>query len=670
MRWQNLGLAVAVLMSVAAVPARGPAGPDVRVHLAAADPTTYDHEVGGGVVDDGNGAGSQPQLAGEDFACGDVVSHLVLVEVGSSDLPADGPRVVEVDLALDADSTGQSGVGHGEVVAVGVNDVGDRAVSGDGGSTARLVSSSLSGQMFQRGSQLLVTVEVDDLEPGEVVVVRIDTRLLCAPGSSPTGTVQTAVTGARVTGPASAAADLRPGRQTVPLRQADRLGGVGDPVLSLAKTAMAAGGTCGVDDGVGDGGLEAGDEAHWCLAVRNDGTVALDDVRVVDDGTTPDDAADDVTFEVGPLAPGAVTMLGIATGPHSAGPVTNSAVATGSFAGVPVAPAVASASRTVAAVNRPPSPLPDTARVTVGETVRIPVLDNDVDPDGDDLAVTSTSQPTLGRVSILHGVVVFEAATVFPGTYDFVYTVVDEHGLAADATVTVEVAAPPNRPPSAADDVVAVLAGGAATIVVLENDEDPDGDPLLVTVVEGPTRGTATVRDDGSIRYVPAAGLTGPDTLRYAVDDGRGGRAEALVRIDVADGVVVEEPPSGGRPGGDPGGDPPARGGDGAGSSDGAVESGGDGTTGTDGDAPTGGSPVAAVGGSAGEEVSGGADHRALGSPTPRSPAVSSGADQTLPVTGASMPGALLTALLLLVAGATVLRRVPPGGAAAPRRRR
>ncbi len=97
-----------------------------------------------------------------------------------------------------------------------------------------------------------------------------------------------------------------------------------------------------------------------------------------------------------------------------------------------------------------------------------------------------------------------------------------------------------NEPPVANDDAAATLEDTAVTIEVLANDQDPNGDPLTVTVLAPPTSGTAEVNPDGSITYTPNPGFTGDDTFTYQIDDGRGGLDTATVDVTVAPG---NEPP-------------------------------------------------------------------------------------------------------------------------------
>ena len=92
------------------------------------------------------------------------------------------------------------------------------------------------------------------------------------------------------------------------------------------------------------------------------------------------------------------------------------------------------------AVNRPPVANADTA-ATVGTTpVRITVLANDSDPDGDPLTVTATTSPARGSVVInADRTVTYTPSARFQGTDTFGYTLSDGRGGTTTATVTVTV---------------------------------------------------------------------------------------------------------------------------------------------------------------------------------------------------------------------------------------
>jgi hypothetical protein len=90
-----------------------------------------------------------------------------------------------------------------------------------------------------------------------------------------------------------------------------------------------------------------------------------------------------------------------------------------------------------------------------------------------------------------------------------------------------------NRAPIANPDSATTKPANPVTINVLANDSDPDGDPLTVTAVTDPPRGTATRNADNTVTYRPDCGFTGTDMFTYTISDGRGGTASALVTVTV-----------------------------------------------------------------------------------------------------------------------------------------
>jgi hypothetical protein len=104
---------------------------------------------------------------------------------------------------------------------------------------------------------------------------------------------------------------------------------------------------------------------------------------------------------------------------------------------------------------------------------------------------------------------------------------------AAEHTVN-EPPPPPNQPPTAADDAGITNEDASIVIAVLNNDVDPDGDPLSPSIETQPQNGTAEVNGDGTVTYTPSSDFFGEDSFTYRVSDGRGGTSEpATVRITV-----------------------------------------------------------------------------------------------------------------------------------------
>ncbi|SFD71854.1 Ig-like domain-containing protein, partial [Pseudoalteromonas denitrificans] len=78
---------------------------------------------------------------------------------------------------------------------------------------------------------------------------------------------------------------------------------------------------------------------------------------------------------------------------------------------------------------------------------------------------------------------------------------------------------PVNQAPIAVDDVVTLLQDQQVNIDVLNNDNDPENDPLTitgVTVIEG---GIPTISNN-EIQFVPEIGFSGEAQFSYSITDG------------------------------------------------------------------------------------------------------------------------------------------------------
>jgi Bacterial Ig domain/Gametolysin peptidase M11 len=127
---------------------------------------------------------------------------------------------------------------------------------------------------------------------------------------------------------------------------------------------------------------------------------------------------------------------------------------TDQYSGITIAPVdvVDGAAMVSVVFGTPPAPVPpadvppvavdDSAAVSAGSTVSIPVMANDYDPDGQELTVASVAQPAHGQVSVgAVGALSYRPARKFAGTDTFTYLLSD--GSATDsATVTVTVTGP------------------------------------------------------------------------------------------------------------------------------------------------------------------------------------------------------------------------------------
>jgi hypothetical protein len=112
------------------------------------------------------------------------------------------------------------------------------------------------------------------------------------------------------------------------------------PRLSLKKTVMAKGGTCGVND-VDILDAKTGTEVEYCYVVENLGNGAADNLVLVDDHATPGDTSDDFEVTLSGLNGGVLAAGGTATGKSpavtlaSAGKLVNTATVDGDSVDVP-----------------------------------------------------------------------------------------------------------------------------------------------------------------------------------------------------------------------------------------------------------------------------------------------------------------------------------------------
>ena len=183
--------------------------------------------------------------------------------------------------------------------------------------------------------------------------------------------------------------------------------------------------------------------------------------------------------------------------------------------------------------NRPPVAVDDAATTASGQPVTVNVLANDSDPDGDPLTISGVTAPANGTVSAIGGSITYTPAAGFAGTDRFTYSIDDGRGGTATAAVTITIAPPVNQPPQAFDDTAATVTDQPVDIAVLNNDNDPDGDPLTISGVTAPANGTATINGT-LITYTPALRFAGTDTFNYTISDGRGGTSTATVTVTVA----------------------------------------------------------------------------------------------------------------------------------------
>ncbi|MEL6791314.1 MAG: Ig-like domain-containing protein [Pseudomonadota bacterium] len=171
------------------------------------------------------------------------------------------------------------------------------------------------------------------------------------------------------------------------------------------------------------------------------------------------------------------------------------------------------------------------------------------DPDGDPLVFSAPDlppglmiDPDTGIISGTPDPSASQGGPNGDGEYPVIVTVSDPNGGTVDVPVTYVIE---NPPPMATDDGVIPVTEDTPTFIdVLDNDVDPDGDPIMVTEVNGmpltvgapvtlPSSATVILEESGSLTYTPALNQTGTDEFVYTIDDGEGGTDTATVSLDI-----------------------------------------------------------------------------------------------------------------------------------------
>ncbi len=172
-------------------------------------------------------------------------------------------------------------------------------------------------------------------------------------------------------------------------------------------------------------------------------------------------------------------------------------------------------------------------------------LDNDGMTQRSSFRIEWLEGPKHGTINPIDGsaALSYKPQAGFSGKDSATYKVIDyltgQHDI---ATVVFNVSAPEkptepgaNKAPVAKDDSYNYQPAthlGPMTFNVLTNDSDPDGDKLTATLKDGPTKGKLTLGENGVFSYTRES-WEGTDSFTYIANDGKGGKSEAKVTINL-----------------------------------------------------------------------------------------------------------------------------------------
>ncbi|MEM7028696.1 MAG: Ig-like domain-containing protein [Chloroflexota bacterium] len=190
--------------------------------------------------------------------------------------------------------------------------------------------------------------------------------------------------------------------------------------------------------------------------------------------------------------------------------------------------------------NEPPVAVDDTAITDEDQAITIAVLNNDHDPNNDDLTIKNISNPAHGTATKNGTRIIYTPDPDFFGDDQFTYQA-DDGDDSSSATVFVTVDAV-NDAPLAEADTASLDEDSTVVISVLENDSDSDGhlNNSSLTVTTQPSHGSVTLnRSAGQLTYTPDPDYHGNDQLEYRVCD-NGNPNPAL--CDIAQVMITINP--------------------------------------------------------------------------------------------------------------------------------
>ncbi|MGE3310826.1 MAG: Ig-like domain-containing protein [Limisphaerales bacterium] len=177
-------------------------------------------------------------------------------------------------------------------------------------------------------------------------------------------------------------------------------------------------------------------------------------------------------------------------------------------------------------------PVTEVDRLVLDEdtTGEVAPLENDHDPDLDDIELIALDPPTAGSwVEVGPARYRFVPPPDWSGVQVIPYRVKDPSGLVATGEVAVLVR-PVNDPPILRDQEIVLNRNKAAD--VFYDARDADGDVLRYTIVDGPLHGVLLAYPNIA-NYAPETGFSGSDQFTYTATDGRVTVGPATVSLRV-----------------------------------------------------------------------------------------------------------------------------------------
>lgn len=186
--------------------------------------------------------------------------------------------------------------------------------------------------------------------------------------------------------------------------------------------------------------------------------------------------------------------------------------------------------------NTPPVAEDDRYGVRPGRTTVLPVLENDLDADGDVLVAKVVTPPSTGEVIPIYNGTALQIAMPedATGTTNFTYEVSDGRGGkdSARVSLTVKPLSENSPPVQKRKTAITVETNGVVSYNVLSDWVDPDGDDIFLQSVSPDGGDEAEFTPDGQITYRAIGGTQGRKDVPISVSDGSESTA-GVARFDI-----------------------------------------------------------------------------------------------------------------------------------------
>ena len=179
--------------------------------------------------------------------------------------------------------------------------------------------------------------------------------------------------------------------------------------------------------------------------------------------------------------------------------------------------------------NNAPIAKDDKITLKENETIKIDVLANDSDKDGDTLSIKDLTKPLHGSAKVENNKIIYTPNKDFIGKDSLEYIVTDSKGLISKAIVYIKIEAKSNNTLSIKDDYITINEDTKTQIDVLAN----DGNISLSIKTLTSAKHASVYIENNKITYNPKQNYNGEDSFSYIVEDKQGNSASATVYVTI-----------------------------------------------------------------------------------------------------------------------------------------